>query len=60
MDDPHLQNAAIPALSEILGDNRLHVLRTKRVQVQHTVDREFDGLHSVFFGILSAIHVSAI
>lgn len=57
MNDPHLQDAAGLTLRQIRGDDWFHIPRTKRVQVQHAVDRKFDGLRTSFFEILSAVHV---
>jgi hypothetical protein len=40
--DPHPEDSPSATLLEILENQILHILRTKRVQVEHSVDWKFD------------------
>lgn len=44
VNDAHPENAARPALGQIIEHQALHVARLKRVQVEHAVNRQLDWL----------------
>ena len=44
MNDAHPQDATRSALRQIIQHQLLHLTRLKRVQVQHAIDRQLDGL----------------
>jgi alpha-L-arabinofuranosidase len=48
VDDPDTQNSSPPAFLEVIGDQLLDVARTEGVQVEHAVDRQFDGIRRRF------------
>ncbi len=54
MNDANLKYAAILTGGEIIEDQIFHLARLEGVQIQHAVDRQFDGTGFVHDGILPA------
>ena len=44
MNDPHLEDAAFPARRQVVGHQVFDLARFERVQVQHAVNGQLDGL----------------
>ena len=44
VNDPHLEDAALPARRQVVRHQVLDLARTERVQVQHAVNGQLDGL----------------
>ena len=44
MNDAHAQNSARLTLCEVFRYEILHLTRLKRVQIQHAINRQLDGL----------------
>lgn len=42
VNDAHPQNPARPAFVQIIRYERFHIARSKRVQVQHAINRQLD------------------
>ena len=44
VNNPHAQNSPRPTFRQIIDNEVLHFVRPKRVQVQHAVNRQLNGL----------------
>jgi len=50
--DPHLQDPPLPAGTEVLGDQVLHVAGVEGVEIERAVDRKGDGIRELVFGVV--------
>ena len=54
--DAHLQDAASPALLQVIGYQQVCVARMEGMQVKSAVDGHFDGVIELLIGIRFVVH----